>query len=569
MQRAGRGRIARLPLTLLVSLTGFGAASPFLATPAMAATSTSFSPTTVHLTAGQAAMITIAAVGLAAGDAGAQFNVVHTNANTTISNAACVGIFAGANPTQATQANGDLLSCTFVAGGASGTSGNIMTFTLTNTGGATETLSFNPALSFYLQANFTTTEPLGTVNTLAVTNTPTGNPPASSTPTPTPQFPFTATATAPDSPRSRPLPSGAPASLTATAMSPGPPGLLVPPAPLATPSPTPAGAAGGLPAVLSPLSGPPTPGAAPGTPAPLFGATEVPPSPAPAAAVGIRAPANLRVLSSGPQPGMYTLTWDPSDSETVTEYRVRQVGADGDSPVLQRVPGSQITVVLRGDPAIGYSVVVAAVDTRDGESAPSNAVTTAGAPTATPIPPPTSLFGAPPPGAPPYGGMAGPNGVVPAGRDAGSRAWLWGGLSAARLCTAGLAFVPARLPAPELCAATRAAAHDHADSGGLQSHAWVSRVAGDGRGRPDRNARNHRDPAGCRAVCHGNEYGDGHGDGNSDQHAARDLRRRRGAPTRTATGTVTPTTTPTATATRTPTAAGVPRAAQATAGRSR
>src|SRR5437764_7545694 len=116
MQRAWRGRIARLLLTLLVSMTVFGAASPFLAMPAMAATSTSFSPTTVNLTAGQAATITIAAVGLVAGDVGAQFNVVHTNANTTIGNSACVGIFAGANPTQATQVNGDLLSCTFAAG---------------------------------------------------------------------------------------------------------------------------------------------------------------------------------------------------------------------------------------------------------------------------------------------------------------------------------------------------------------------------------------------------------------------------------------------------------------------
>src|SRR5947209_8859508 len=178
MQRAWRGRIARRLLALLISMTVFGAASPFLATPAMAATSTSFSPTTVHLTAGQAATITIAAVGLAAGDVGAQFKVVHTNANTTISNAACVGIFAGANLAQATEATGDLLSCTFVAGGASGTSGNVLTFTLRNTGGATETISFNPALSFYLQAKFTTTEPLGTVNTLAVTNTPTGHAPA-------------------------------------------------------------------------------------------------------------------------------------------------------------------------------------------------------------------------------------------------------------------------------------------------------------------------------------------------------------------------------------------------------
>jgi hypothetical protein len=176
----------------------------------MAATSTSFVPATVNLTAGQAATITIATVGLAAGDVGAQFNVVHNNANTTISNPQCVGIFAGANPTAATQANGDLLSCTFVAGGASGTSGNVMTFTLTNTGGATETISFNNALSFYLQANFVTTEPLGTTNTLVVTNTPAVN-------TPTPTFTFTATATVTGTATLTPTGTVATATPTATA----------------------------------------------------------------------------------------------------------------------------------------------------------------------------------------------------------------------------------------------------------------------------------------------------------------------------------------------------------------
>jgi uncharacterized protein (DUF2141 family) len=141
---AWRRLIHPLLVAVLVSLVVLAGASPFMTTPALAATSTSFSPTSVNLTTGQSTTITITAVGLAAGDTAAQFGIVHT-ANTTISNPACVGIFAGANPNQAVQANGDLLTCTFGAGGASGPNGNVMTFTLTNTGGAAETISFNTA----------------------------------------------------------------------------------------------------------------------------------------------------------------------------------------------------------------------------------------------------------------------------------------------------------------------------------------------------------------------------------------------------------------------------------------
>ena len=63
--------------------------------------------------------------------------------------------------------NGDLLGCTFLVGGASGTSGNVLSFTLTNTGGGSETISFDAATTFYLTSSFTT-DPAGTLNTLAV-----------------------------------------------------------------------------------------------------------------------------------------------------------------------------------------------------------------------------------------------------------------------------------------------------------------------------------------------------------------------------------------------------------------
>src|SRR5207248_11427445 len=96
MQRSRRAWTQCLPVPVLVSLVGLAAASPFIATPAFAATSTSFTPTSVNLAAGQSTTITIAAVGLTVGDTAAQFGLVHT-ANITISSPACVGIFAGTN----------------------------------------------------------------------------------------------------------------------------------------------------------------------------------------------------------------------------------------------------------------------------------------------------------------------------------------------------------------------------------------------------------------------------------------------------------------------------------------
>jgi hypothetical protein len=192
MRRAWRGLIPRVLVTVLVSLLVFAGASPFLATPAMGATSTNFSPASVTLPAGTTTTITIVGTGLAAGDTAAQFDIRHNTTNTVISNPQCVGVFQGANPNQATTAGqGDLLACTFSSGGATQTTGNVMTFTLT--ANANDTLTFNAATTFYLTSAFAT-DPAGSLNTLTVTigaavSTPT------QTSTPGPTFTFTATAT--------------------------------------------------------------------------------------------------------------------------------------------------------------------------------------------------------------------------------------------------------------------------------------------------------------------------------------------------------------------------------------
>ncbi len=171
---------------------------------------------------------------------------------------------------------------------------------------------------------------------------------------------------------------------------PGPPSPGSGPAPAGTPLlPSDRGLLGGSPGPLVP-GGAPLPTAFPGTPTPT-----------------IRSPLNLRVVSVGPAPGMITLAWDPPANETVLEYQILAVGAGNETTPLFRVPGSAGQTVLRGlHPAIGYSLVVVAVDTQGRQSGPSNPAQTAGAPTATPLPPPPPPPG---PGVPPsYGGLPGP-----------------------------------------------------------------------------------------------------------------------------------------------------------------
>ena len=171
MRRAQRDLIQRLLFGLIIGPLELAAGWPAAAAPGPSATGTSFDPTTVSLSAGQSATIRIAATGLGDGATGAQFDILHNTANTQISDPQCVGIIAGANVNQATRPDGDLLACTFASGGATGTNGDVLTFTLTNSGGGGETISLNAASTLYLTSTFAQEAP-GTMNTLTVTSPP-------------------------------------------------------------------------------------------------------------------------------------------------------------------------------------------------------------------------------------------------------------------------------------------------------------------------------------------------------------------------------------------------------------
>jgi hypothetical protein len=131
--------------------------------------------------------------------------------------------------------------------------------------------------------------------------------------------------------------------------------------------------------------------------------TTIPATPTGATTPSLPGPTNLQVVSSGPQPGTYTLSWTPPAGLTVLEYRVQSMPASGTPEPLVRAAGNQTGVLVRVDPRLGYAVAVVAVDTSNRVSGPSNIANTAGAPTATPIPPPPT-----PSGLAPYG-----YGVVP------------------------------------------------------------------------------------------------------------------------------------------------------------
>jgi hypothetical protein len=136
------------------------------------ATSTSFNPTTVNLpSSGSAATVTVGAVGLPAGADAVQVNVQHSTA-VSVTNPACVGVFAGATVTAAAAtAGGTLIGCFFAQAGVniSAVTGNVMTFTLTRARHG------NPVIRFLVGGNFGTQfsdggaaiNP-GAVNTLSV-----------------------------------------------------------------------------------------------------------------------------------------------------------------------------------------------------------------------------------------------------------------------------------------------------------------------------------------------------------------------------------------------------------------
>jgi hypothetical protein len=140
----------------------------------LSAGATRFSPDAVTLGAGESATITVIRDGGSSGAIAVQFNIVHDPGLTTLGDPACVGPFAGADAAQGTVRTGALFACTTgLTGSTSGTSGPVLTFTVTSRNGAGDTLSFHPENSFYLIGG-TTTEGLGTTNRVAVNG---GGPP--------------------------------------------------------------------------------------------------------------------------------------------------------------------------------------------------------------------------------------------------------------------------------------------------------------------------------------------------------------------------------------------------------
>lgn len=105
------------------------------------ASSTSFSPSVISLSAGGAATVTITTAGVDAGVNGAQFNIQHPS-NFTVSSPQCAGIFSGGTPTgPSAVAGGDLIGCFLLSGSISGATGNSMTFALTMTSAGSSTTS--------------------------------------------------------------------------------------------------------------------------------------------------------------------------------------------------------------------------------------------------------------------------------------------------------------------------------------------------------------------------------------------------------------------------------------------
>jgi uncharacterized protein (DUF2141 family) len=159
---------------------------------AMAATSTSFSPSVVALPPlGTGISITVTTAGLAANVNAVSLGIRHPS-SFSVSAPACVGLFAGgfAVPAIATT-YGTSIGCG-VVGSVSGNSGSVMTFVLTRTGGGAATITFDQTDTFFVHLDQTTESP-GTTGTLQVgeiseattTSSPTATPTSTSTPTPT------------------------------------------------------------------------------------------------------------------------------------------------------------------------------------------------------------------------------------------------------------------------------------------------------------------------------------------------------------------------------------------------
>lgn len=158
-----------------VTLVGAALALSILASSqaALAATSTSFSPTMAALAPGGSTTIRISTVGVPYSTTGPTtvYGTFWLNLPTgyTISNLACSGIFTGATPfTDGT----NLVECDFPFSGpgVTGASGDVLTFTLTRgTSAPTGSVTIDTQQSRFTVSD-ESSDPVGTTNAVAVTD---------------------------------------------------------------------------------------------------------------------------------------------------------------------------------------------------------------------------------------------------------------------------------------------------------------------------------------------------------------------------------------------------------------
>ena len=143
--------------------------------------------------------------------------------------------------------------------------------------------------------------------------------------------------------------------------------------------------------VAPPVADTPTPTPAPVDPSLSPTATPPPsPTPAPSPTSTIPAPTYLTAAMS-PRGDVVTLSWI-APPMTVASYIVLQNQNDGTQQPVTEVPGSQTRVNIGGlESGVGYSFAVQAVDTAGNRGNVSTPVSTAGAPTMTPLPTSTPI----------------------------------------------------------------------------------------------------------------------------------------------------------------------------------
>jgi len=148
------------------------------ALPVFAATATNITgpngATTITLTPGQSATVTVAVTGLTSANVNAARIALVVPAGFTVTGSQCAGIFANPAATctiiPQNTANGVQLNAGILGGVVTGTSGNVLTFTLTNGNTAatgTVTLTLDTANTVYVR-NDQTSEGPGTAGNLTI-----------------------------------------------------------------------------------------------------------------------------------------------------------------------------------------------------------------------------------------------------------------------------------------------------------------------------------------------------------------------------------------------------------------